>query len=238
MITTFVTHDDIAKFAAGSESELKESLLVLSGKKLMVKVIELDKDRHETHLQLLEMGHKLGKDQGDVLIDLIRQQRTLEEYGLPEFSILTEEDVLMGDDWHQSYYFNVDTVACLPNEGDKIGWDGNENEDKSLLSKDQFMLVFSIVPIENYGEDELEPDDYAVRLKRAKAFAENMGGKIFEQRDSSYHEASAKILGVIFPKKDVEKIAGTIRDNPEKFRLGKEFYSSEELSLLKNEENE
>lgn len=38
--------NDVAKFAAGSEAELKESLKVLSGKTLRVKVIELDKEKN------------------------------------------------------------------------------------------------------------------------------------------------------------------------------------------------
>lgn len=38
--------EEMSKFAAGSEAELKESLKVLSGKKLMVKVIELDKEKN------------------------------------------------------------------------------------------------------------------------------------------------------------------------------------------------
>jgi small subunit ribosomal protein S1 len=38
--------NDVAKFAAGSEAELKESLKVLSGKTLRVKVIEIDKEKN------------------------------------------------------------------------------------------------------------------------------------------------------------------------------------------------
>lgn len=38
--------NDVAKFAAGSEAELKESLKVLSGKTLKVKVIELDVEKN------------------------------------------------------------------------------------------------------------------------------------------------------------------------------------------------
>jgi len=38
--------EDVAKFAAGSEAELKESLSVLAGKKLKVKVIEIDREKN------------------------------------------------------------------------------------------------------------------------------------------------------------------------------------------------
>ena len=38
--------NDVAKFAAGSEAELKESLKVLAGKSLRVKVIEIDKEKN------------------------------------------------------------------------------------------------------------------------------------------------------------------------------------------------
>ena len=38
--------EDVAKFASGSEAELKESLSVLAGKKLNVKVIEIDREKN------------------------------------------------------------------------------------------------------------------------------------------------------------------------------------------------
>lgn len=202
-------------------------------KEITERAIELDRERHEMHLKLLEMGENLGKSKNDVLVDIVRQDRTLEEYGLPEFSILKEDDIVETGDWHNPYYFNVDEEARLPSEGDEIKW--ARNDGKNAISKDKFMLVFAIVPIENYGEDDLDPIDYQVRVKRAEKLAEEIGGKFFEERDSGYHEGSAKILGVILPKKDLEKIAGTIRGNPEKFRLGEEFYSEAELAIMKKE---
>jgi small subunit ribosomal protein S1 len=44
--------NDVAKFAAGSETELKESLKVLSGKTLRVKVIELDKEKRLSEIAI------------------------------------------------------------------------------------------------------------------------------------------------------------------------------------------
>lgn len=190
---------------------------------------ELDKKRHETHLQLLEMGSRLGKDEGNVLVDIIRQQRTLEEYGLPEFSILKEDDIVETGDDYPYYYFNVDSHASLPSQGDSIPWARDEGINR--ISKDKFMLVFAIVPIVNYGEEQL-PDDYQVRVKRAEMLAQEVGGEIFEQRDSEHHDGSAKILGLILPKKDLEEIAGIIRNNPEKFRLAEEFYSEQERAMI------
>ncbi|MEZ6255405.1 MAG: S1 RNA-binding domain-containing protein, partial [Patescibacteria group bacterium] len=71
--------NDIAKFSAGSEAELKSSLKVLSGKKLKVKIIELDKEKNR-----LVMSEK---DALPTYSDTARQER-LEN--------VTEGDVLDG----------------------------------------------------------------------------------------------------------------------------------------------
>ena len=212
---------------------------------LIEKIHEMDTERHEIHIRLLEIGGKLGKDKGDILVDIVREQRTLEEYGLPEFSILTEEDIIKTDDYHQPYYFNLDTDRDSKEDW-KTDWKGrsdwesirSDEKKEDGIPKDTFMLVFAIVPIEGYGGDELEPEDYTVRLRRARRLAKQMGGEVFEKRDSGYHEATAKILGVIFPKKDMEKVAGVIRSNPERFRLGQEFYSKNETDFMKSEDKE
>src|SRR3989344_5698272 len=53
----------------------------------------VDAERHDIHLELSEVGERLGKNMTDVMVDLIRQQGNLEEFGLPEFAILTEDEV-------------------------------------------------------------------------------------------------------------------------------------------------
>lgn len=185
----------------------------------------VDQERHETHLKLIELGRQLGKSKDDVLVDIIRKDGTLDEYGLPEFSILTEDDIIDTGDWHNPYYFNVDPDARRPSREAPDSYYKKGGE--SLIKSDEVMFVFAIVPIKNYGEDALDPEDYDERVKRAQALAEEVGGKIFEERDSGYHEAYAKILGVIVPKKGLEKVAATIRNNPNKYRIGNEFYSEQ-----------
>lgn len=194
------------------------------------RIQDLEKKRHNKHLKLLEAGKKINKDESDVLIDIIRMNRTLEEYGLPEFSILTEEDIIETEDWHNPYYFNVDTEERMPHEKDSIK--SHRNEGKSAFPANKFMLVYSIMPVTDWGETVTEPVDYKIKLYRAQKLAEFIGGEMFERKDTGYHEATAKILGVIFSKKDFGKIMQTIRDNPEQFRLKEDFYNEEEISYL------
>jgi hypothetical protein len=190
----------------------------------------IDDERHEIHLKLLESGIQIGKNKNDVLVDIIRLDGTMEEYELPEFSILTENDIIDTGYWHNPYYFNVNPDLRRPNItpfSRRV-----QDEGKSLLKSDEIMIVYSIVPIENYGEDELEPEDYEERIKRAHALAEAVGGRIFEERDTGYHEAEAKILGVIIPKNDLEKVAVMIKKNPDEYRIGQEYYSGEAKNKL------
>lgn len=90
--------EDIAKFAAGSEAELKESLRVLSGKKLKVKVIEVDKNKNRLVLSEKEAikaysdearKEKLAEiDEGDVLEGIVT--------GLMPFGIFVDLDGVEG----------------------------------------------------------------------------------------------------------------------------------------------
>ena len=213
----------------------------------------LDADRHKLHLRLIEAAKKIGKDKEEVLVDIIRRERTLEEYGLPEFSILTSDDIVDTGDWHNRFVFNVDLKTRLPNaeslseekinervpfrasgQEEKLPNLGEEQEKPDYTDEPptdtEVMLVFDIVPIEY--DDKNWREDSVIRLRRAEALVKDMGGRIFDSEDSSYHEAYAHIVGVILPKKDLEKITAVIRNNPEKYRIGNEFYSEQEMQEI------
>ena len=51
----------------------------------------LEKERHQIHLRLIELGSKLDKNKADVLIDLLSKEGGLEEYGLREFAVKNPE---------------------------------------------------------------------------------------------------------------------------------------------------
>ncbi len=150
----------------------------------------IDQERHQIHLQLIELGAKLGKNKTDVLMDIIKEECSLEEFGLPEFSIKTEEN--------------------------EINWDTN------ALKQGEILLIFDITNCDEGGAPMYE-EDHEERKKRAEALIKEMGGRLIEETEGAYHE-TVYYLGITLPKENLEKVAAIIRDNPKKFRLGKEFY--------------
>ena len=191
-------------------------------KAISFEILETDKGRHQNHLRLIETAKKLGKSKEDVLVDIIRWENSLQEYDLPEFSILKSSDIVDTQGFHSRIQFNIDEHKgrpASPTPLDKVFGDyefGKETDEgvmEKVLSEDEILL---------FGEflKSLE------REKRAEALAHEIGGEYFDNYQGGYHETSAHIIGVVFPINDLEKVANVIRNNPEKFRLGKDFYAS------------
>lgn len=150
----------------------------------------IDRERHQVHLKLIEIGTKLEKDKNDVMLDILKSEGSLYDYNLPEFSIKTAEDEL--------------------------------NNEK-LFQQDEVFLIFAITTMDAETDEMAPPEDYEERKKRAEGLAKEIAGRLVNGEEGSRHE-SVLLLGVVFPKKDLEHVAAIIRDNPKKFRLGKEFY--------------
>ncbi|MDO8435202.1 MAG: hypothetical protein Q7S89_00785 [bacterium] len=66
--------------------------------------IEVDRMRNRLHKQLLKVGSALGKDAADVQADLLRREGNLAEYKLPEYGILSGEDIFEGSSYDQSAF--------------------------------------------------------------------------------------------------------------------------------------
>lgn len=215
------------------------------------KIKDADEERHNTHLKLLELGKDLNKTREDVLFDIIRQKTTLEEIGLPEFSILQHDDIIDTGYWHNRYSFNLDrknpSVVLPPLEPGK--WTESLHFDEEVLNEkketrgplipeDKCILLFTASTFKNLGLTEVCPNDFLVRKERAVKLAKEINEKLIDLFDSGYHEVSAHIIGVTLPKKDLEKVANIIIKNPQKFRLGYEFYSDSEKADIKKVEKE
>jgi len=90
--------NDVAKFAAGSEAELKESLKILSGKTLRVKVIELDKEKNRFVLSEKDALTTYSEESRKKRLSEIEMGSTLEGIvtGIMPFGIFVDLDGVEG----------------------------------------------------------------------------------------------------------------------------------------------
>lgn len=186
----------------------------------------IDRERHEKHQELLRNAEVLGMTAEDVLIDIVRARGNLEDYGLPEFSILTADDFDATSDTVKAH---VDPEKG--GTGDIFSRPyGLRSGVGSLLPKDEVVIVFAIVPL-NEGVDRSTEQgrEYEVREKKAERLAQKIKAEPFYFVDSEYfHTQSVAIAGVKIAGSDLEKVAKVIRENPQEFRVGKQFYTAEE----------
>jgi ribosomal protein S1 len=111
--------NDVAKFAAGNETELKESLKVLSGKALKVKVIELDPEKNRFVLSEKDALVNYSADAREEKLSEIKVNDILEGIvtGIMPFGVFVDLDGVEGlvhiseIAWekvnHPSNYFSV-----------------------------------------------------------------------------------------------------------------------------------
>ncbi len=186
---------------------------------------DIDKNRHDLHLEMLNIAKNLGKDKNDVLIDIVRWDNSLEEYGLPEFSILKSADVIDTGGFHSATQFNIDSTG-KPEKPTPLDRNFTDYPGGPAFSDDKVLIVFAVTAVVNYGDVEVRPNHYEERVERAHALAEYniQGGEYFHGQMGGSHETSAYIEGVLIPKNKLEEVCSVIRNNPEKFRLGEEFY--------------
>jgi small subunit ribosomal protein S1 len=90
--------NDIAKFAAGSEAELKESLKVLSGKTLKVKVIELDIEKNRFVLSEKDALTTYSEESREKRLSEIKPGTTLEGIvtGIMPFGVFVDLEGVEG----------------------------------------------------------------------------------------------------------------------------------------------
>ncbi|GEM_PF-3859016 len=187
------------------------------------------------HDQLKEAGQKIGKGEYDVIVDIFRQEGNLSrQFGLSEFSLLTTDDTFLGQAGGEHFVPRGGNVPRRKLE--EIHLNPGLDEANRFFTKDDALIVFEVVLYEGKGSyyDQwitYAPDSYS-REHRARALAEKLNTRMmwFDDADPEgyFHAHSISLGGVVIEKKDIETTAALIREHPELYRLGKEFYTEEE----------
>lgn len=201
----------------------------------------LDNERHHIHLQLLDEAKMHNQSESDVLTDILRREGSLEEYGLPEFAIMTHEDFNDGD-------FNVadDGRIKRPKIPKEVGVDAVEHvveddgwHDEDRPTKDEVLLVYSTGPerFTTYVDAGIAiwPRDFVTRLNRARALADAIHSRMTMPRNGDFHDASINVMGVIIKKSEIEKVASIIRNADDTYRIGEKHYSATEKKQIDGE---
>jgi len=90
--------EDVAKFAVGSEAEMKESLKVLSGKTLKVKIIELDKVKNRLVLSEKDAVSTYSSEQREEKLNKVKEEDVLDGIvtGVMPFGLFVDMEGLEG----------------------------------------------------------------------------------------------------------------------------------------------
>ena len=90
--------DEITDYSGGSEEELKKALKVLSGKKLLVKVIELDKSKNRLVLSEKDASQTYTPEERKQKLESVKIGDTMEGIvtGIMQFGIFVDLDGLEG----------------------------------------------------------------------------------------------------------------------------------------------
>lgn len=191
-------------------------------------IIFVDKERNKIHRKLKEVGAELGRKEVDVMADILREHGSLAEYGLPEFFVILGEDL-------SAEGFNLTKDLKRPKERfpEKGVTDPQLSEEFDWQS--DIVIPFVVIPrfqYNPYSSMPLAPKDIAIRELRAMALAKEAKLKTIDGADDRWHAANVEIFGVVVPANRIEEVAGIIRNSPEKFRVGEEFYSAEDKKKI------
>lgn len=171
-------------------------------------MIVRDRELHRIHEELKHFGEKIDKGEYDVIVDILRQEGNLsEEFGLPEFCVLTTEDIFL------EY---AGGPGFVPKDGkmpyrkmsDKVSI--GSKPDLNFFNEKEVMIVFNTLLYEGkgnyYDEYVTEAPDRWAREKRMVQLADAVGGRTMGFVDSrEFHAHRMSLQGVIIKKNDLGK---------------------------------
>jgi|GEM_PF-5451888 len=186
----------------------------------------LDQKRDDIHKELRAIALEIGKNEGDVDLDILANEENLREYGLPEFSIKRISD------YKKSNPINTNSGITLQYT-DK---EGNIHFPRTIdeVSDTDVFIAFGVEPtwhlFDNQGFFQKFPDDLE-RRRRAKTIADEFPDvlelEIYDQE--SFHRG-LNFFGIAIPNSKFEKVLAFMREHRKEISISEKYFDQKEFA--------
>lgn len=184
----------------------------------------LDRERRTLHEQIFQIALDIGKAGNEVFVDLLELQRNLQEYGLPEFRVISgaegsPEYADIGDDVNEGerYLGEIAGIADVPlvsqTKKDQVCIAFVDRYETAVRDRDSIDMTSTrgfLVPMERRGDQE--------RLRRAARFAKYINMPLTNIGFFS-HEYVHSTYALVVEVQDLDRVASALRDQREEFGI-------------------
>ncbi len=169
-----------------------------------VRVLELE--RHQIHLEALEIGQKMGKGSNEVVADILNNEGSLSELGLPEFTIF-------------------DLNAFLSNDTESWTYGENFGIKRGGITHLIYNLKESTIGHQWSFRPNIPKLYDRVIQRRVDLMSGELGLELDKFSDGFSHERNHTVYCIAVPDSRLEEIAKLIWSSPDKYRIGFDFFS-------------
>ncbi|OGH74082.1 MAG: hypothetical protein A3C90_02230 [Candidatus Magasanikbacteria bacterium RIFCSPHIGHO2_02_FULL_51_14] len=231
----------------GRYSSMKQILLKLLRKREDPQVIIwFDNIRNQIHIQLKDIGQRIGKSESEVFADILGESRDLREYDLPEFTLI-QRDALNDTRLDEALRatVNVEPWKITPEERKiqdipvkRVVDDLEKGEMGIVFAKriaaavrppDQRDLLTTrgnLVSMDTRGMLE--------QIRRAVRLANDLNLKLLFH-ESFAHEYVEDVYAIVVTNKSIDRIASVIRENREQYGIREQDMNREQVEQDWNE---
>ncbi len=183
----------------------------------------LDEERHAKHVELLEVGMRMGRGYDEVMFDILAREGNLKEYGLPECKIMRAGEVfpqitqlIIGDNGEEEMYFGAFQREWMQAVGQRVFIPFGVRKGWHLFDYQEFI--------------QRDPGDKE-RVRRAYKVIQNSEGKakftsVISSR--SFHN-EVEIFGITCLPSEMERIFTYMRMHKHEVVPSEKFFAEEQL---------
>jgi hypothetical protein len=197
------------------------------------KIHQIDRERNNLHSQIKRLGNFLGITDKEIFAELMLTQETLEKYQLPEFHLVSRDDLTIArsDDRLNSM------MGYEPDEFEEADYQltdeddhGNQYATANDLKKGEFGILFersvrcavrspnpdifttrgNLLPMIDRGSEE--------RIRRAKRFAADHGFKLLHYSEFM-HEYTEDIIAIVVDEDTFQRAVNLLEQNRNEYGI-------------------